>query len=197
MADSLGLGSNVSIVVGGHDQCVNATGAGVTRPGLAAYGLGTYICIAPTFETIPPAATMLASRLSVEHHTAPGLYMSFYYNLTGGALLKWFRDTFARLEMAQAKASGTDVYDLLLSEMPADPTGLMVLPHFAPTGPPYFDEQPIGLIAGLTLETSRGQFIKGLLQAAGAPQDHGGQRTGRGHPGGRWRWGLRVSRAGC
>ena len=90
--------------------------------------------------------------------------MSFYYNLTGGALLKWFRDTFAPLEKAEAQAQGIDVYDLLLAEMPADPTDLMVLPHFAPTGPPYFDDQPAGLIAGLTLETSRGQFIKGLLE---------------------------------
>jgi xylulokinase len=164
IAESLGLPSNVCIVLGAHDQCVNATGSGVTRPGLAAYGLGTYICITPTFDTIPSAETMLASQLNVEHHTIPGLYVSFYYNLTGGALLKWFRDTFAPLETAHAQSRGLDVYDLLLAEMPVEPTNLMVLPHFAPTGPPYFDDQPGGLIAGLTLETSRGQFIKGLLE---------------------------------
>ena len=164
MAESLGLPSNVRIVIGAHDQCANATGLGVTRPGLAAYGLGTYICITPTYDAIPPAETMLASGLNVEHHALPDLYVSFYYNLTGGALLKWFRDTFAPLEKTQAEAEGVDVYDLLLAEMPADPTDLMVLPHFAPTGPPYFDNQPAGLIAGLTLETSRGQFIKGLLE---------------------------------
>jgi len=48
--------------------------------------------------------------------------------------------------------------------MPESPTDLLVLPHFAPTGPPYFDEHPFGLIAGLTLETTRGVFIKGLLE---------------------------------
>ncbi len=164
MAESLGLPPNVRIVIGAHDQCVSATGVGAIRAGLAAYGLGTYICITPTFEAMPPAALMLASRLSVEQHALAGLYVSFYYNLTGGALLKWFRDTFAPLEKAEARAQGVDVYDLLLAEMPADPTDLMVLPHFAPTGPPYFDDQATGLIAGLTLETSRGQFIKGLLE---------------------------------
>ncbi|MCZ7542051.1 MAG: FGGY-family carbohydrate kinase [Anaerolineae bacterium] len=79
-------------------------------------------------------------------------------------MLKWFRDTFAPLEKAEAQARGVDVYDLLLAEMPPEPTDLMVLPHFAVTGPPYYDENPRGLIAGLTLETSRGTFIKALLE---------------------------------
>ncbi len=163
-ADNLGLPRDVQIVLGAHDQCANATGSGVIRPGMAAYGLGTYITIAPVYDAIPPAAPMIEPRLNVEHHALPGLYISFYYNLTGGALLKWFRDTFARAERAEAEAAGRDVYDLLLADMPADPTNLMVLPHFAPTGPPYFQDDVTGLIAGLTLNTSRGEFIKGLLE---------------------------------
>jgi xylulokinase len=164
MADRLGLPRGVKVVVGAHDQCVNAVGAGVTRPGMAAYGLGTFICITPTFDAIPPAALMVPNKLNVEHHALPGLYVSFYSNLTGGALLKWFRDTFAQAEKTAAQARGMDVYDLLLAEMPPEPTDLMVLPHFAPTGPPYFEESARGLIAGLTLETTRGEFIKALLE---------------------------------
>jgi xylulokinase len=164
LAEALGLSPAVQIVLGAHDQCLSTLGAGAIRPGMAGYALGTYICITPVYGTIPPAAQMIKARLNVEHHAVPGLYVSFLYNLTGGALLKWFRDTFSRLERAQAQASGTDVYDQLLAEMPSEPTDLMVLPHFAPTGPPYFDDHPGGLIAGLTLETTRGEFIKGLLE---------------------------------
>lgn len=164
MADDLGLPRDTRIVIGAHDQCANAVGAGVLRPGMAVYGLGTYICITPAYDHIPPATQMIETRLNVEHHALPGLYVSFYYNLTGGALLKWFRDTFAPLEHAAARASGRDVYDALLAEMPTDPTDLLVLPHFAPTGPPYYDERARGLIAGLTLETTRGEYIKGLLE---------------------------------
>ncbi len=166
VAEELGLPSNVCLVVGSHDQCLNATGSGAIQAGVAAFGLGTFGCITPTYDTIPPAEMMIKPRLNVEHHALPGLYVSFYYNLSSGALLKWFRDTFAQLEKAQAQAKQADVYDLLLSEMPADPTDLLVLPHFAPTGPPYFDEQATGLIAGLTLETTRGQVVKGLLEGA-------------------------------
>jgi xylulokinase len=163
-ADDLGLPPGVRIVLGAHDQCMSATGAGVMEPGQAAYGLGTYICITPAYDTIPPTAGMIGPQLNVEHHTIPGLYVSFYYNLTGGTVLKWFRDTFAQLEKREAQAAGRDVYDALLAEMPPEPTDLMVLPHFAPTGPPYFDQRPYGLIAGVTLETSRGAFLKGLLE---------------------------------
>lgn len=164
IAQGLGLLKGVRIVVGAHDQCTSALGAGVIRTGQAAYGLGTYIAIVPTYNTIPPADIMVKARMNVEHHALPGLYISILYNLTGGALLKWFRDNFAPLERAAAQVRGKDVYDELLAEMPAEPTHLMVLPHFAPTGPPYYDEHPIGLIAGLTLETTRGEFIKGLLE---------------------------------
>jgi xylulokinase len=164
VAEDLGLPRSARVVIGAHDQCANAVGAGVIRGGMALYGLGTYICIAPTYDTIPATATMMQSRLNVEHHALPGLYVSFYHNLTGGALLKWFRNTFARAEHEVAKARGEDVYDLLLAEMPAEPTDLLVLPHFAPTGPPYYDDDARGLIVGLTLETTRGEFVKGLLE---------------------------------
>jgi len=163
-AGATGLPAGATIVVGTHDQCATALGAGVVRPGMGAYGLGTYVCLTPTYDHMPPAEQMIAAGLSVEHHAVRGLYVSFYYNLTGGALLKWFRDTFAAVEHAQARARGEDVYDHLLAEMPADPTDLLVLPHFAPTGPPRFDEHPFGLIAGLSLATTRGEFLKGLLE---------------------------------
>jgi xylulokinase len=164
MQQALGLPSGVKIVLGTHDQCATATGAGVARAGMAVYGMGTFICITPTYAAMPPTEQMLSIRLNVEHHALPGLYVSFYYNLTGGALLKWFRDTFAAVEHAQARQSNSDIYDKLLAEMPSEPTSLMVLPHFAVTGPPAYDEKPYGMIAGVTLETTRGEFIKGLLE---------------------------------
>jgi xylulokinase len=163
-ADELGLPVGAGIVLGAHDQCMGALGAGVVQAGQAAYGMGTYICITPTYDRIPPTEGLLASKLNVEHHAVPGLFVSFYYNLSGGAVLKWFRDMFAQAETREAFAKRRDVYDQLLAEMPESPTDLLVLPHFAPTGPPYFDEHPFGLVAGLTLETTRGVFLKGLLE---------------------------------
>ncbi len=163
LAGELGLPRGVKIITGGHDQSCNALGAGVVRTGRAVYGMGTFICITPTYDHLPPSLPMLEAGMNVEHHVLPGLYVSFLYNI-GGSILRWARDTMAAAEHAEARVKGYDVYDRLMAELPEAPSGLMALPHFATCGPPTFDTDSSGVIMGLKLETTRGQVIKGLLE---------------------------------
>jgi xylulokinase len=165
VARELGLPPNVAIVTGAHDQCANAIGCGVIDDGQAVYGMGTYICITPVFSQRREPAVMIQNGLNTEHHAVPGKYVSFIYN-QGGALLKWYRDTFAATEHRQAKASGGDCYSLLTAEMPAEPSSVVVLPYFAPTGPPEFLANSCGVMAGLHLHTSRGDILKGILEGS-------------------------------
>jgi xylulokinase len=161
-AADLGLPAGIPIVAGGHDQCCTALGCGVVAPGQAMYGMGTYICMVPVFARRPDAAAMIAAGLNTEHHVAPGQYVSFIYN-QGGALVKWFRDTFAAEERKTAR---WDLYPALMDEMPAGPSRVMALPHFTATGPPEFIDDSCGLLAGLQLDTSRGEILKGLIEGA-------------------------------
>lgn len=163
-AAELGLPIGVPIISGGHDQCCTAVGCGVIEPGQAVYGMGTYICMTPVFQRRPAAAAMMAQGLNTEHHTVPGQFVSFIYN-QGGVLVKWFRDTFAALDRKQASESGTDIYAALLAEIPTGPSRIMALPHFTVTGPPHFIDDSCGVIAGLNLETTRGEILKGLIEA--------------------------------
>jgi xylulokinase len=48
--------------------------------------------------------------------------------------------------------------------MAPEPTDLMALPYFTPSGTPYFDAQTRGAILGLRLTTSRGELLRGLLE---------------------------------
>ena len=128
------------------------------------YGMGTYLCLMPVFGQRPEASAMIERGLNTEHHAVPGQYVSFLYN-QGGSLVKWFRNTFAVAERQQAQASGQDLYAALLSEMPEDLSRIMVLPHFAITGPPDFIADSCGVMAGLKLETARGEILKGLIEA--------------------------------
>ena len=164
IARELGLPPEIPIVSGGHDQCCNGIGCGVVTPGRAMYGMGTYICMMPVFAQRPEPTAMIARGLNTEHHAMPGQYVSFIYN-QGGVLVKWFRDTFAAVERDQALAAGQDLYPLLMAEMPPYPSPVMVLPHFTATGPPNFIADFSGVIAGLKLETSRGDILKGILEA--------------------------------
>lgn len=164
VTDELGLPAGIPIVSGGHDQCCNGVGCGVIEPGRAMYGMGTYITMMPVFRQRREPGVMIERGLNTEHHAAPGRYVSFIYNL-GGALVKWFRDTFAMAERQQAKATGQDIYSMLTAEMPDGPSSVMALPHWGPTGPPKFIADSCGVMAGLRLETSRGEILKGILEA--------------------------------
>jgi xylulokinase len=165
VAAKLGLPSGIPIVSGAHDQCSNSIGCGVIEVGQAMYGMGTYICMTPVFAHRPPAEAMIAQGLNTEHHAAPGKFVSFIYN-QGGALVKWYRDTFAIQERKQAIQDGTDVYSALTAEMPEAPSRVMALPHFTATGPPRFIADSCGVLAGLYLDTPRGEILKGLVEGS-------------------------------
>ena len=160
VAAELGLPTGIQIVAGGHDQCCNALGAGIITPGRAVCGLGTFECITPVYRGIPDARGLLANGLNLEHHLLPGLYVSFLYN-QAGTLVRWFRDTFARGEQVPARA---DVYDRLAAEMPAEPTRLLVLPYFEPSGPPGFVSDAAGAVLGLRTTTTRGEILKAIME---------------------------------
>jgi xylulokinase len=164
-ADELGLPSGLPIISGGHDQCCNSVGCGVIEPGSMMYGMGSYLCAVPVFTRRPDPRMMISRGLNTEHHAAPGEYVSFIYN-QGGVLVKWFRDTCARAEARQAADSGQSLYPALFAEMPEEPSNLFVLPHFSVTGPPRFINDSSGVIAGLKLETTRGEILKSVVESA-------------------------------
>jgi xylulokinase len=164
LARELGLPRGVRLVVGGHDQGCNALGAGIVEAGRAVCGIGTFECITPTYDRIPASAPMLRHGLNVEHHVVPGLYVSFIYNQSG-ALVRWFRDTFAAADR-RLLGPGEDVYDVLARELPGEPTRLFTLPYFEITGPPGFVADASGVILGLKLGTTRGEILKSIMEGA-------------------------------
>lgn len=165
VAAELGLPTHVSIVTGAHDQNATAVGCGAIKEGRAAYSMGTFFCITPVFSQRREPAIMIERGLNTEHHAVPAKYVSFIYN-QGGSLVKWFRDTFAPAERRQAEERGQDIYAALIAEIPKHPSRTMVLPHFTTTGPPEFVSDSSGVIAGLRLETTRGDILKGFLEGA-------------------------------
>ena len=163
VAQELGLPAGLAIVSGAHDQNANAIGCGVIEVGQAVFGMGTYICMTPVYADRKNSAQMMAQGLNTEHHAVPGRYVSFIYN-QGGALLKWYRDTFAVAEKRVGGSPGRDLYAELISEIPEAPSTVLVLPHFIPTGPPEFVSDSSGVMLGLNLETTRGDILKGILE---------------------------------
>ncbi|MBC7217146.1 MAG: hypothetical protein H5U36_03030 [Candidatus Caldatribacterium sp.] len=163
-AEDLGWEKPVLVATGGHDQPCGALGAGVIREGLAMDATGTVECIAPAIPHFVKSRTMWENNLCSYHHAFPGLYTTLVYNFTGGVILRWFRDQFGEKEKEMAAQLGKDAYELLLEGLPEEPTDLLVLPHFTMTGTPYFDSHSMGMVVGLSLRTTKKEFIKALLE---------------------------------
>jgi xylulokinase len=164
VARDLGLPEGVLVVAGGHDQTCAALGVGVTSGGRAVWATGTVECICPAFAQPRFDAELMRSNLCTYDFTARGMYTTVAFSLTGGNILKWFRDQFGAGELAQARDRGVSAYELLLAQMPAQPAGLLVLPYFTPSGTPYFDAHAAGAILGLSLSTTRGEVVRALLE---------------------------------
>ncbi len=163
-AEQLGLRPGALIVAGGHDQTVGALGAGVTSPGVAMYATGTVECITAALPGPVFSASLRSADLCTYDHAAAGLYATIAFSLTGGNILKWFRDNFGQREVEEAARTGRDAYGLLLEQVPEEPSSLLVLPYWTPSGTPYFDPSTPGAIVGLRLSTTRGELLRGLLE---------------------------------
>ncbi len=160
----LGLDHAVLLVSGGHDQACAALGSGVIASGLAMVSTGTAEVVEVALASPALTPALRDGGISIYRHVVPGLYVAMTLNHSGGLLLRWFRDTLGRWEMEQAAITGADAYDLLLQDAPADPTGLIFLPHFAGSGTPTLDVHSKGAILGLTFATTRAELAKAALE---------------------------------
>jgi xylulokinase len=160
----LGFKNPVTVIAGGHDQTCAALGAGVIEPGMCMYATGSVECFCPILEKPSFSDELHKNNLCCYDYTIKGRYTSVAYSLTGGNILRWFRDEFGQSEKTEAERSGLDSYSLLLDTIPSLPTGLLVLPYLSATGTPYFDTLAKGAIIGLQLTTTRGDIIKALLE---------------------------------
>jgi len=161
---SLGLDAPPAVVTGGHDQACGALGVGLTEPGLAMVSSGTAEVVEVALGSAVVSPPLYEGNVSVYRATVPGLFLAMTLNHSGGLALRWFRDGFCEPQLARAAESGRDAYDLIMEGASADPTGLLVLPHFAGAGTPTFDTASRGAILGLTFSTSRTDLAKAILE---------------------------------
>jgi xylulokinase len=165
LAESLGFAEPPLVVTGGHDQACGALGVGLVQPGLAMVSTGTAEVVEVAMAGLPALNTALyEGNISVYRHVVPGLYLAMTLNHSGGLLLRWFRDTLCREEIAQAQRDQRDAYDVILQDASPDPSPLLVLPHFAGSGTPTFDTASKGAILGLTFATTKTDLAKAMLE---------------------------------
>lgn len=162
-AEEFGLPPGTVVAGGLHDQPAGILGAGV-RPGESMLAIGTVICLGVRLKEEPRGTVLAENNLCFYPTVGDGQYISIAFNFTGGSLLKWYRDQLAGPEIEEAARRRVDPYDVITADLPEDPTGLVVLPHFTMTGPPSLDPKALGAILGLRLTTSRKEIVKAILE---------------------------------
>lgn len=166
-ARALGLTAHTRVIAGGFDQPAAALGAGILTPGTAVDGLGTVECITPALDRPVTDDSLLEGNIPCCPHVVEGLYIFMAFNFTGGNLLRWYRDQFAHEEKLEAEQTGRDVYDLIIEKALRTETAAMVLPHFLGTGTPHLDPHSRGAFLGLTLDVTRHQLARAILEGIG------------------------------
>lgn len=159
----LGIEYDFAVVNGAHDQVACMIGSGVFSTDCAMDGTGTVECIPVVLKEKPADPAFYACGYSIVPYL-DGLYACYALSFTGGATLKWFRDNFAELEKAKAEQEHHNVYARLDEKVPQAPTKLLVLPHFAGAATPYMDAGSKAAFVGLTLETTKMDLYKALME---------------------------------
>ena len=167
-AKAVGLPESVTIVSISHDQVAAAVGAGAFDGDVAVDGAGTVECLTPIYDEMPDIAEMVKGYFSVVPYVIPGKYVAYAFSYTGGALIDWCVSNLAKDEKKAAKAKGISANELLEAEYRQEhgeePSGLLVLPHFAGAATPYMDNGAKGAILGLRVETGVPEIYRGCME---------------------------------
>ncbi len=161
IAQQLGLPKDTLVVMGSHDQIVNALGAGVQELGEAVDTSGTCECITPLFPAIPEDLGFQRENFACVPYLEDKGYVTYAYNISAGSVVRWYRDALAY----HMREDNRSIYDVLNEKCPKEPTDLMVLPFLQGMGgTPDVDPGARGIIAGLTTQTRLPDIYRAILE---------------------------------
>ncbi len=164
-AGQTGLRPGTPVITGTADAAAEAVGAGLAQVGdmMIMYGSSTFFILKTDIFT-----------QSTHFWTSPFLEAGTFSvaggTATAGSLTRWFRDQFGQAEVEVQRAGGEDAYTnlaRLAASAPPGSNGLVVLPYFYGERTPIHDPLARGMIFGLTLNHTRADVYRALLESVG------------------------------
>jgi len=168
IAETMGVRPGAKLVSCGHDHTAASLGVGLYKKGQIMNNIGTVDLLMMIIgeEDLPGLyATQSASGrvMRPRKHISEGCYAigAGGGGLTGGAVLKWFRDHLGLLEKDQCEKDGLSFYAEYDKKIPKEPTNLIVLPQF-PTGLPSRNQA--GGILNMTMATTNEEIYRAFME---------------------------------
>lgn len=162
-----GLVAGTPVVAGTVDANAAWLSMGVIDDGDNCLTMGTAACWGVAHKADRFARGMIALPHAAYSRER---YFTAAAMVSGGALLRWYRDGFADAERERAKQSGVDAYDLLTEAaagVAPGADGLVVLPYFMGERNPVWDTEARGVIFGLSVAHRKAHVVRALMEAVG------------------------------
>lgn len=164
-ARETGLAAGTQVITGTADAAAEAVSAGLAEYGdmMLMYGSSTFF-ILKTERFTPSPSFWAAPFLESDSYCVAG------GTSTAGSLTRWFRDQFAYQETTAQAAGGEEAYTALArlaADSPPGANGLVALPYFYGERTPIHDPGARGMIFGLTLQHTRADIYRALLESVG------------------------------
>ncbi|MEV6110198.1 FGGY-family carbohydrate kinase [Streptomyces sp. NPDC051940] len=153
-AAETGLPTGIPVVLAPYDICATAIGAGAVTAGAACTILGTTLCTEIVTDTVrTDEAVGITVPLGV-----PGRYLRAFPTMSGTDALDWGTRMLGLDDAAELTA--------LAARGRPDAAGVRFLPYLSPAGEraPFFDPAARGSLTGLSLEATREDVARALLE---------------------------------
>ena len=164
VAELTGLPEGLNVYFGGGDAVIQTTGAGLVKPGILGVVIGTAGNVSMGLDkfNLNPNGD-----LQMFCNNQPGLWHAFGCPLTSGGAYRWYRDELCQHNIADAKATGKNVYDLMGAEAAQSKpgsNGVIFTPYLTGERCPYPDPNARGSFYGLSLNTTRADITRSVME---------------------------------
>jgi len=159
------LCSDTKFVMGAMDQLAGAIGAGNIKTGIVTETTGTAFVMITTLDK--PVFDKL-NKIPCYIHVVKDKYCLLPYSITGGMVLKWFKDNF--FTQIENLKNNKNIYDLMTyeaSNIEPGCGGLVMLPHLSGAYIPENNPKARGVYFGIGINHSRAHFIRAILESIG------------------------------
>lgn len=164
VAKLTGLRVGLPVTAGGGDAVIQTTGTGLVRQGVLGVVIGTSGVVATGLDGFK---VNKGGDLQVFCNNAKHLWHAMGTTLSAGGSYKWYRDTMCQDEIAEAKRTGRNVYDIMgeaAQQVKPGCGGLIFLPYLSGERCPHNDSDARGVFYGLGLEHTKGAMTRAVME---------------------------------
>ncbi|MBQ7574247.1 MAG: hypothetical protein IJT23_08305 [Clostridia bacterium] len=145
----------IKVCTGAIDQIAGAIGAGVVKKGVISEMTGTTMVVFVPTDTVPQYNP--ESKIPC-HINYDGKYCLLLWTPTAGIALKWFKNNLC--ENYSFKE-----LDNMAKDIEPGSCGLTFLPYLCGATMPRYNPDARGMFYGLTMEHTRGHFVRSILES--------------------------------